>query len=131
MPLARISVPSHLPQQKARALADAVQKGLVETCNIPPDDRFQLISRFDSASMIIDPTFPNASRTLEASIVEILLIEGRSNEQKAQLFRRIADEAIAAGFTGDDIMIAVIENARADWSAANGQSYAKEHQSHN
>lgn len=124
MPLSRISIPAHLPQKKVVALADAVQDGLVEACAIPREDRFQLISRYAPDSMIIDPHFPDAQRTADASIVEILLIGGRSAAQKAQLYRRIVEGAISAGFAGDDIMIAVIENTRGDWSAAKGQSYA-------
>jgi len=126
MPLTKISVPHHLPAQMVLALADAVQDGLVVTCDIPPTDRFQLISRYDPDSMIIDPHFPNANRTENASIIEIILIEGRTINQKAALYGRIVDQAKIAGFAGDDIMIAVIENARFDWSAAHGQSYAKE-----
>lgn len=124
MPLAKISAPAHLPETKLRALADAVQDGLVESCGIPREDRFQLLSRFAPEAMIIDPHFPAAQRTPEASIIEILLIGPRSDAQKAQLFRRIVEGAVAAGFAGDDIMIALVENARGDWSAAGGLSYA-------
>lgn len=126
MPLAKISVHKQLSQTKTRALADAVQDGLVEACGIPRADRFQIISRFDPDAMIIDPHFPDAERTAEASIVEILLIEGRSNSDKFRLFQRIVEGAVAAGFAGDDIMIAIVENARSNWSAAHGVSYAGE-----
>jgi hypothetical protein len=46
MPVTRISIPACLPLQKARALADAVHEGLVETRNVPPKDRFQFISAY-------------------------------------------------------------------------------------
>jgi phenylpyruvate tautomerase PptA (4-oxalocrotonate tautomerase family) len=52
MPLTRISIPTCLPQQKARALADAVHEGLVETCNVPPKDRFQFISAYPPEMML-------------------------------------------------------------------------------
>ena len=48
MPLTKISAPKHLSSNQVQALAAAVQDGLVKTCNVPPDDLFQLISRFDS-----------------------------------------------------------------------------------
>ena len=86
MPLARISVPSSLPAQRISALADAVHAGLVATCNVPDKDRFQLISVFPTGMMIIDPTFPDVRRTADASIVEILFLEGRTVEQKRRLF---------------------------------------------
>lgn len=123
VPLTRISIPACLPPHKARALADAVHEGLVETCNVPSRDRFQLISTYPPDMMLIDPTFPDVRRTPEASIVEILFLEGRTIEQKTRLFRRIADRAMQAGFAGDDIMVTLTENKPTDWSAGNGRSY--------
>jgi phenylpyruvate tautomerase PptA (4-oxalocrotonate tautomerase family) len=128
MPLSRISIPSTLAPQKARALADAVHEGLVETCDVPPGDRFQLISAYTTDMMLIDPTFPDVSRTPEASIVEILFLEGRTLEQKRHLFRRIAERAMQAGFAGDDIMVTLTENAPTDWSVGYGRSYGDQHE---
>ena len=128
MPLSRISIPAALAPHKARALADAVHEGLVETCNVPPGDRFQLISAFAPEMMLIDPTFPDVRRTAEASIVEILFLEGRTVEQKRRLFRRIAERAMQAGFAGDDIMVTLTENAPTDWSVGYGRSYGDQHE---
>ncbi|MEM9030037.1 MAG: tautomerase family protein [Pseudomonadota bacterium] len=124
MPITKISVPNHLPTDKVRALADAVQDALVTICDIPPKDRFQFISRLAPDAMIIDPTFPDLSRTADASMVEIIMIGGRDAEQKSRLYQHIVSRSEAAGFVGDDIMIALIENEREDWSAGRGQSYA-------
>ena len=129
MPLARISVPATLPTPKARRLADAVHEGLVTTCNVPLKDRFQLISVFESEQMIVDPTFPDVNRTPEASIVEILFLEGRTVTQKSALFQNIAAGAIEAGFAGDDIMITLSENAPTDWSLGYGRCYGQNHES--
>ena len=127
MPLARISVPSALPPAKVRALADAVLEGLVETCSVPPNDRFQLISAYAPEMMLMDPTFPDVKRTSEASIVEILFLEGRTIKQRARLFRRIAERAISAGFAGDDIMIILTENTSQDWSLGHGHMFGDQH----
>ncbi|GAB5470162.1 MAG: hypothetical protein Kilf2KO_31920 [Rhodospirillales bacterium] len=129
MPLARLSIPTALPLEKARRLADTVHDALVATCGVPPKDRFQLIQRFEAPEMILDPTFPDVTRTPEASVVEILFLEGRSVAQKTALFRQIAAAAMAAGFAGDDIMIALTENAPTDWSLGYGRSYGKGHES--
>ena len=127
MPLARISVPADLAPDKIRALADAVHEGLVETCGVPPNDRFQLVSTFAREMMFIDPTFPDVSRTPDASIIEILFLEGRTTDQKRQLFRRIADRAVSAGFSGDDVMITLTENATVDWSLGRGRAFGDHH----
>jgi phenylpyruvate tautomerase PptA (4-oxalocrotonate tautomerase family) len=127
MPLARISVPAHLAPARIRALADAVHEGLVETCGVPPNDRFQLVSIYPREMMFIDPTFPDVARTPDASIIEILFLEGRTIDQKKNLFQRIADRAVSAGFSGDDVMIVLTENAPVDWSLGCGLAFADHH----
>ncbi len=124
MPLTKISAPRHLAYAKVKALADAVQDGLVQTCLVPPKDLFQIIARFDSEEMILDPTFGGVSRSQEACIVEITFLSGRTDEQKRNLFRRIAEKAVTAGFRPDDVMVALTENTRMDWSLGNGVAYA-------
>jgi hypothetical protein len=124
MPLTKISAPKHLAFAKVKALADAVQDGLVTTCGVPPKDLFQLVSRFDSEEMILDPTFGGVSRSRDACIAEITFLQGRTDDQKRQLFRHIVERAVAAGFRPDDVMVALTENSRMDWSLGLGVAYA-------
>lgn len=123
MPLVRISVPAHLAAEKVHALADAVHEALVATCDIPPNERFQLISRFATADMFVDATFPNVTRSAEASIIEITLLKGRCDEKKRSLFRMIIAGTTRGGFRPDDVMVALIENAAIDWSLGRGEAY--------
>jgi hypothetical protein len=124
MPLTKISAPKHLAFSKIKALAEAVQDGLVQTCNVPPKDLFQLISRFDAAEMVLDPTFGGVSRSADACIAEITFLSGRTDDQKRGLFKYIAEKAASAGFRTDDIMVALTENTRMDWSLGQGVAYA-------
>jgi hypothetical protein len=124
MPLSRLSVPAHLPPSRIRALADAVHESLVETCGVEPNNRFQLVSTYASRMMFIDPTYGDVKRTPDGSIIEILLLEGRTAEQKKNLFRRIADRAAGAGFAGDDVMITLVENAPHNWSLGQGGAFS-------
>lgn len=123
MPLARISVPDHLSPERITALADAVHQALVETCDVPAKDRFQLVSRFPEQMMFIDPTFPDVARSADAVIVEITFLLGRDGDRKRRLYRSIVDKAVASGFRGDDIMVTLAENAPVDWSLGRGLAY--------
>src|ERR1700687_4327499 len=125
MPLVRISIPAHLADEKARALADAVHGALISTCNITANELFQLISRFSAANMRIDPTFPDVERTADASIVEITLLAGRNDDKNRSLYRAIAAGAVAAGFRSDDVMVAMIENGSIDLSLGRVEAYDK------
>lgn len=124
MPLTRISVPAHLSPQQVLALAHAVHTGLVSTCGVPDDDRFQLISRFAPDMMLLNATFPNVTRTANACVVDITFLEGRTDDQKRALYRYVADAAVSAGFVADDIMVALTENSTIDWSLGRGESFA-------
>lgn len=125
MPLARISVPTHLPLKQVQAIADAVHDGLVKTCNVPMDDRFQLITRFSPELMILNPTFGNVNRSSAASIVEITFLGGRTDAQKQNLYKHIVSGCSASGIREDDIMIALTENQPIDWSLGRGEAFTK------
>jgi phenylpyruvate tautomerase PptA (4-oxalocrotonate tautomerase family) len=123
MPLTRISIPRHLPTDRAKALAAAVQASLVKTCRVPVDDEFMLITRFDEGDMILNPTFGGMSRTKDASIVEIIFLKGRTDDEKRALYISVNRLAVAAGFQPDDIMLALSENDMIDWSVGRGKAY--------
>lgn len=125
MPLARISVPALLSLEQVQAIADAVHDGLVKTCNVPIDDRFQLVTRFSPELMILNPTFGNVRRSSAASIVEITFLGGRTDDQKRNLYKHIVNHCSASGIREDDVMIALTENHPIDWSLGRGESFTK------
>ena len=124
MPLTKIYAPAHLAMSKVKALADAVQQGLVLTCKVPPEDLFQLIASFSREQMILDASFGEVSRSGDACIAEITFLSGRTDDQKRRLFAHVVLSAGAAGFRPDDVMITLTENSRMDWSLGCGVAYA-------
>ncbi len=131
MPLTKISAPKHVEFAKVKALAEAVHDGLVKTCKVPPKDLFQLISRFEAEEMILDRDFGGVNRSRDACIAEVTFLQGRTDEQKRQLFRHVGERAVAIGFRPDDVMIALTENSRMDWSLGLGVAYADHVQARN
>jgi phenylpyruvate tautomerase PptA (4-oxalocrotonate tautomerase family) len=124
MPLARLTLPTDLPDTKARGLADAVHRALVDTCAVPEADRFQLLVRLPAHAMILDPHFGGVTRSAEACVVEISFLRGRSDAQKRALYADIARGAAEAGLRGDDVLVALTENGPIDWSLGGGVAYA-------
>ena len=115
-----LAATTRLPATQARGLAHAVHRALVDTCGVPENDLFQLITAYSTDRMIIDPHYPHFQRSADASIVEVLFLLGRTKAQKIRLFKAIADGAALAGFRADDIMVALTENSPSDWSAGGG-----------
>jgi 4-oxalocrotonate tautomerase len=127
MPLAKLHVPAHLPLHTTRQLADAVHAALVQTCAVPAGDRFQLVLRLPPDGMLLDASFGGVSRGPDACIVEIAFLQGRTDDQKRALYRAIAEGAQDSGMRPDDVMVALLENDRIDWSLGRGQAYVDVH----
>lgn len=90
----------------------------------PPNDLFQVLMRFDVEEIILDPTFGGVNRSRDACIVEITFLQGRTDDQKRRLFSKINAHAVKAEFRADDVIIALTENSRIDWSLGHGVAYA-------
>lgn len=127
MPLVRISLARGRPASERRAFGDAVHRALVETIEVPPLDRFQLITEHDAIDFIYDPQYLGIARTRGLVIVQITLSAGRSLEKKRALYRRIADNLAALAVRREDAWINLVEVAKENWSFGNGvASYAPE-----
>ena len=90
MPLVRIDLRAGKSTDYRRAIGDQVHRALVETIDIPPLDRFQVIAEHGAEGLIYDPTYLDIERTDDVIFIQIALSAGRTVEQKRALFARIA-----------------------------------------
>jgi len=121
MPLVRIELPAGKPAAWKRAVADSVHAALVETAGVPIDDRFQILSEQTPDLRIVDPNYLGIARTVDFVLVQIFLSMGRSDAIKRSLYAAIARNLAAdPGLRPQDVMIALAENTRVDWSFGNG-----------
>ena len=126
MPLVRISLAKGKPEAYRRKLGDAIHRAMVETINVPPLDRFQLLTEHEPGDIVYDSTYLGIARTADILIVQITLNVGRTLEQKRALYRRIAANLGAAvGLQPEDAFVSLVEVAKENWSFGNGvASYA-------
>ena len=120
MPLVRITVVEGTSQETRRALADGVHAALVETANVPRDDRFQVVEEAAPADLIWDPGYLGIHRT-GAVFVQVFLNQGRTVEVKSALYARIAEEAEKAGVPRTNVLVNLVEVARENWSFGDGK----------
>lgn len=121
MPLVRIELPAGKPAAWKRAVADGVHAALVETAGVPADDRFQILSEQALDMRIVDPNYLGIARTADFVLVQVFLSVGRSDAIKRSLYAAIARNLAAdPGLRPQDVMIALAENTRVDWSFGNG-----------
>lgn len=126
MPLVRIDLRRGKPAPYRRAIGEAVHRAMVETINVPPLDRFQVIIEYGPDDLIYDPRYLNIERTDGVVFVQITLNAGRTLDQKKALYARIVQLlAEAPGVRPQDVLINLLEVARENWSFGNGvASYA-------
>jgi 4-oxalocrotonate tautomerase len=125
MPLVRISLVKGKPPEYRRKVGEAIHRALVDTIDVPPLDRFQLLTEHEPGDLVYDPGFLGIARSNDIVIVQITISAGRTLEKKRALFRRIADNLAALGLRREDAWINLIEVAKENWSFGNGvASYA-------
>lgn len=127
MPLVRIDTPQRLDAQRRRAIGDAVHRALVETINVPADDRFQVIVGHAETELSITPGYLGIAHAPDVVLVQVTLNVGRTLEQKKALFQRIAEDvAAASAVRREDVIVNLVEVAKENWSFGNGEAqYAK------
>ena len=125
MPLVRISLVKGRTTEERRRIGDAIHRALVETIDVPPLDRFQLITEHEPEDFVYDARYLDILRTQNLVIAQITITTGRTLEKKRALFRRIADHLVALGVRREDVWVNLVEVAKENWSFGNGvASYA-------
>ena len=109
MPLVRIDVRKGKDVAYRQEIGRVVYEALVGV-GVPKDDRFQVISEYDTDSLLFDPDYIGIHRTDDLVIIQITWNEGRNLEQKRALYKAIADGLHAAvGLRREDVFINLVE----------------------
>lgn len=123
MPLVRIALRKGKPVAYRRAIADAVHRAMVETINVAPTSRFQIITEHAPEDLIYDPTHLNIQRSDDVVFIQITLAAGRTPEQKRALYKRmVALLAENPGLRPQDAFINLVDAPRENWSLGNGDA---------
>lgn len=121
MPLVRIALRAGHPAQFRTALGDAVHRAMVETINVPAQDRFQVITEHDTAGLSYDPSYLGITRTDGIIVIQITLNAGRSVELKKALYKRIAELLHAElAVRPSDVFVNLVEVPKENWSFGDG-----------
>ena len=123
MPLVRIDLREGKPEKYKTAVGNAVHLAMMETVNIPSQDRFQIIADHPASQLIYDPHYLNISRTDDVVFIQITLNTGRTIEVKKALYARIiALLGEDPGIRPQDVLISIIDVPKENWSFGNGEA---------
>lgn len=128
MPLVRISLREGQSAEYRRAIGEAVHRAMVESINVPPSDRFQIITEHPADGLIYDPAYLNIERTDRVVFIQITLNSGRTVQQKRALYAHLAELlAQNPGIRPQDVLVNLVEVLPENWSFGNGEAqYARE-----
>jgi len=122
MPLVRISHRSGASEAYRQALSDGIQEAMASTVNVPPDDRFHILTEH-ATGLIFDAHYLGIERSPDWVAIQITLRRGRTVEMKQALYRRIAENlAQNPGLRPEDVLVCLVENDLADWSFGSGEA---------
>ena len=123
MPLVRISLIAGKPEVYLQKVGDVVHRAMVETINVPAQDRFQLITEHSKSQFIYNPSYLNIRRSDDLIMIQITLNQGRTTEMKKALYKRIADLLEKElNLRKEDVLINLVEVPKENWSFGNGEA---------
>lgn len=125
MPFNTLHVPEHLPAQTCQAIKAVLHTCLVHTCGVNPDDDFCLVSRYADQDMMLHPTFLGSRDPSNTIVIEIVLLGGRTDEQKEALYASVRQGLAGIGFAPGNAIIFLVENRAIDWSFGEAGSVKK------
>jgi 4-oxalocrotonate tautomerase len=121
MPLQRISIVSGKDFAYRQAIADGVHRALVETLDVPADDRFQILTEHASGSLICSPRYLGIDHGRAPVFVQITLNRGRTLAKKKAFYARLADVLLEmAHVPRADVIVNLVEVEKEDWSFGDG-----------
>ena len=119
MPFQRIDLSTARPPEVRARIADAIHRALVETIDVPADDRLQVVTPHPPGELRVARSYLGIAHQ-DPVLVQVTLSRGRTTEQKLALYRRMAELAEAAGLPPAELVINLVEVGREDWSFGNG-----------
>ena len=127
MPLVCISLMQGKSAKFRRKVGEIVYQTMMDIINVPPKDKFQIITEHDESLLIFDPEYLNIQRTDGIIIIQITLNEGRTVELKKAVYKRLAERLHEElSIRMEDVFISLVEVKKESWSFGNGiAQYAK------
>jgi len=127
VPLVRIALREGKPPAYLKAIGEGIHAAMIETINVPADDRFQIFSEHAPEGLVYDAGYLGIPRSDDIVVIQITLNAGRTLDQKRALYRAIAEKlAKNPGVRREDVLVSLVEVVKENWSFGNGEmSYAK------
>jgi phenylpyruvate tautomerase PptA (4-oxalocrotonate tautomerase family) len=124
MPVFHAHIPKgRFSRERKIAIGNALNQSLVQALDIPPGDRFIILSEHGDDELFIDPTFMGMNRSAEAMIITVLVGAHRPLEQRQKLIATITRLLQSdADVSPDDVFIAIVPVPNENFSFGRGET---------
>jgi 4-oxalocrotonate tautomerase len=123
MPLVRIDLAAGKSANYRSTVGAVVYDAMIETLNVPKDDRFQIIAEHSAETFVIDPAYLGIQRTRDCIVIQVTLNDGRTVEQKRAFYKAVADGLHQRlKLRREDVVISLVEVRKENWSFGNGEA---------
>jgi phenylpyruvate tautomerase PptA (4-oxalocrotonate tautomerase family) len=121
MPMVRISLLKGKPRAYVQALSDGIHRAMVESFDVPRDDRFQAIHQHEPEELVFDRHYMGGPRSDDYVLICITAGKPRSTSMKEALYRRLTEVlAESPGIDPKDVMVVIGMTSFDGWSFGNG-----------
>jgi phenylpyruvate tautomerase PptA (4-oxalocrotonate tautomerase family) len=121
MPLVRIDLIRGKSVEFRKTLGEIVYQALRDVINVPPNDKFQIITEHAADELNIADNYLGNAYSKDILLIQITLNAGRPVEMKKAFFKKIADDIHAQlKLRRDDVVINLVEVAKENWSFGGG-----------
>jgi phenylpyruvate tautomerase PptA (4-oxalocrotonate tautomerase family) len=122
MPLVRIDLRRGKDATYRQQISRVVYEAMVGV-GVPANDRFQVLGEHDVDNFVFDADYLGIHRTDDLVMIQITWNEGRTVEQKKQLYKAIADGlGKSPGVRKEDVFVNLVEVKKENWSFGNGEA---------
>ena len=121
MPFVRIDMLEGRSQEYRTQVGQIVYQTLLDTLNVPKNDRFQVFAEHSKDELVFDRDYLGVHRSDDCIFFQITLNSGRSVELKQQFYKALADRLHERlNLRREDIFINLVDVPKENWSFGNG-----------
>lgn len=123
MPYVRISLIKGKDSEYIRNLSDGIHQSLVESFEVPSDDRFQVIHQHEPNELIFDKNYMGGPRSENYVLICITAGRLRSTKVKQGFYKHLVERLnVSIGIRPEDVMVVINTTQADEWSFGSGNS---------
>ena len=122
MPFVRISLLRGRSPEYLQTLSTGVHQAMVDTFDVPPSDRFQVIHQHAPDELLFDRHYLGGPRSDAFTLIAITAGKPRSDSTRRAFYQTLVQRLHASlGLDPEDVLVVINTTAAQEWSFGGGR----------